>query len=73
MAQVSNFETIMFFCAVVVSVFLSVTGVTEQSTKLSPSPSPLPGIDAGAGFLVTSSVGCICSELLISITALLWH
>ena len=45
----------------------------EARVELSQAPAPAPSMDAGAGYLVTYSGAFVCSSLILSLVALLFH
>lgn len=70
MAHISKNRAVFFFTLYVVGLLFA-AGVRAQAQA--PAPAPAPTMDAGAGVLVTYSGAFVCSSLLLSLIALLFH
>ncbi|KAJ7947534.1 Proteoglycan 4 C-terminal part like [Quillaja saponaria] len=69
MAHVSICKA-MSFMVIIVELLLA-TAVTAQDSEFAPAPAP--SMDAGTGFPLTFSGEFVCSSLLFSLIAFLWH
>lgn len=72
MAHISKNRAVFFFTLYVVGLLFA-AGVRAQAQAPAPAPAPAPTMDAGAGVLVTYSGAFVCSSLLLSLIALLFH